>query len=137
MVPVPQVSTLFRHTHLALGRIMRRWRSALRCLALIVVCLCALASSSAFALRDDTCTASTEGEEAFHEEALIRSLPDGKVAFVAHFRQQAPLATNHFETFPKAMGQIVRAAKVADMELSFTQVRTLHRLECWDVAPMC
>ena len=61
--------------------------------------------------------------EAFHEEALFRPLPDGKVAFVAHFRQEAPLRANHFEKFPKAMAQIARAARLADMELSFTQVR--------------
>lgn len=63
--------------------------------------------------------------EAFHEEALLRPLPDGKVAFVAHFRQEAPLAANHFETFPKAMAQIARAARIADMELSFTQVGSI------------
>ena len=69
---------------------------------------------------DDAVASSTN--EVFHEEVLLRPLPDGKVAVVAHFRQEAPLAADHFETFPKAMAQIARASRIADMELSFTQV---------------
>ena len=68
----------------------------------------------------------TAANEVFHEEALLRPLPDGKVAFVAHFRQEAPLAADHFETFPKAMAQIARASRIADMELSFTPVSYTH-----------
>ena len=73
------------------------------------------------AQRVDDAAVSSKNE-VFHEEALLRPLPDGKVAIVAHFRQEAPLAANHFETFPKAMAQIARASRIADMELSFTQV---------------
>lgn len=63
------------------------------------------------------------GGETFHEESLVRPLPDGNVAFVAHFKQEAPLSATHFETFPKAMAQIARASRVAEFELSFTQGR--------------
>jgi phosphatidylinositol glycan class T len=84
-----------------------------------LVVLAAACASVAVAQPDDDAAASNES---FHEEALLRPLPDGKVAFVAHFKQEAPLAATHFETFPKAMAQIARAARVADMELSFTQV---------------
>jgi phosphatidylinositol glycan class T len=66
---------------------------------------------------------SQAGTETFDEEALVRPLPDGKAVFVAHFRQSAPLASRHFETFPKAMAQIARATRVAEAELSFTQGR--------------
>ena len=61
--------------------------------------------------------------ETFDEEALVRPLPDGKTVFVAHFRQSAPLASRHFEKFPKAMAQIARATRLAEAELSFTQGR--------------
>jgi len=54
----------------------------------------------------------------------ISARPDGAVAVVAHFVHSAPLAARHFETFPKAVAQIARAARLADMELSFTQVRS-------------
>ena len=53
----------------------------------------------------------------------MRPLPDGKAVFVAHFRQSAPLASRHFESFPKAMAQIARETRVAEAELSFTQGR--------------
>lgn len=89
--------------------------------ALILSAFCA---SVVEAQPDDAADAEASSE-AFHEEALLRPLPDGKVAFVAHFRQEAPLAANHFETFPKAMAQIARAARIADMELSFTQVGSI------------
>ena len=54
----------------------------------------------------------------------ISGRPDGAVAVVAHFVHSAPLAARHFETFPKAVAQIARAARLAEMELSFTQVRS-------------
>ena len=75
------------------------------------------------ASRAGVADGSRAGEETFDEEALVRPLPDGKAVFVAHFRQSAPLASRHFESFPKAMAQIARATRVAETELSFTQGR--------------
>ena len=100
---------------------MRRGRPTWWAAAALVISV--LAAIGVEAHPDDAAAPSPSSHEAFHEEALLRPLADGKVAFVAHFRQEAPLAANHFETFPKAMAQIARAARIADMELSFTQVR--------------
>ena len=75
------------------------------------------------ASRAGVADGSRAGGETFDEEALVRPLPDGKAVFVAHFRQSAPLASRHFEIFPKAMAQIARATRVAEAELSFTQGR--------------
>ena len=75
------------------------------------------------ASRAGVADGSRAGAETFDEEALVRPLPDGKAVFVAHFRQSAPLASRHFESFPKAMAQIARATRVAEAELSFTQGR--------------
>ena len=75
------------------------------------------------ASRAGVADGSRAGAETFDEEALVRPLPDGKAVFVAHFRQSAPLASRHFESFPKAMAQITRATRVAEAELSFTQGR--------------
>jgi len=63
------------------------------------------------------------GAETFHEEMLARPLPDGKVAFVAHFTQEAPLLAKHYETFPRAIAEIARASRAAEAELSFTRGR--------------
>lgn len=71
--------------------------------------------------------AARESRETFQEEALVRPLPDGRIAFVAHFRQETSLAARHHETFPKAIAQIARATGVADAELSFTQGRWMYR----------
>ena len=65
--------------------------------------------------------------ETFQEEALLRPLPGGRTAFVAHFRQETSLMARHHETFPKAIAQIARATGVADAELSFTQGRWMYR----------
>ena len=86
--------------------------------ALLALLALALAAPLAEA-RDDA----PFGGETFHEESLVRPLPDGNVVFVAHFKQEAPLSATHFETFPKAMAQIARASRVAEFELSFTQGR--------------
>ena len=75
------------------------------------------------ASRAGVADGSRAGAESFDEEALVRPLPDGKAVFVAHFRQSAPLASRHFESFPKAMAQIARETRVAEAELSFTQGR--------------
>lgn len=75
------------------------------------------------ASRAGVADGSRAGAETFDEEALVRPLPDGKAVFVAHFRQSAPLASRHFESFPKAMAQIARETRVAEAELSFTQGR--------------
>ena len=69
---------------------------AMRALALSLVAL--LASSVGL----------VSGAETFHEELLARPLPDGKVAFVAHFTQDAPLLAKHYETFPRAIAEIAR-----------------------------
>ena len=71
--------------------------------------------------------AARESRETFQEEALVRPLPDGRIAFVAHFRQETSLVARHHETFPKAIAQIARATGVADAELSFTQGRWMYR----------
>lgn len=63
------------------------------------------------ASRAGVADGSRAGAETFDEEALVRPLPDGKAVFVAHFRQSAPLASRHFESFPKAMAQIARATR--------------------------
>ena len=71
--------------------------------------------------------AARESRETFQEEALVRPLPDGRIAFVAHFRQETSLVARHHETFPKAIAPIARATGVADAELSFTQGRWMYR----------
>ena len=99
-----------RGSHLGLGASAVA-AGAMRALALSLVAL--LASSVGL----------VSGAETFHEEMLARPLPDGKVAFVAHFTQEAPLLAKHYETFPRAIAEIARASRAAEAELSFTRGR--------------
>jgi len=68
-------------------------------------------------------------DESFYEEMLIRVLPDGKL--MTHFQfttrwdvdktQQS--AFNHFNLFPKSLGNVIRKFHVDELHLSFTQGR--------------
>ncbi|XP_065874968.1 GPI transamidase component GPI16 [Euphorbia lathyris] len=65
-------------------------------------------------------------EEEFHEELLLRPLPDRKVLAHFHFQSTAPPSISngrHHHLFPKAISQLVQKFHVMEMELSFTQGR--------------
>ena len=105
-------------------RIAMRPHRALLALASIAAVVAASCLSTAAASPDPSLTDLLTGaDETFREEALVRPLRDGRVALVASFEQTAPLSKLRFVTFPNEIAAIVRAAQVADMELSFTRVR--------------
>ncbi|XP_050208192.1 uncharacterized protein LOC126657530 [Mercurialis annua] len=65
-------------------------------------------------------------EEEFHEELLLRPLPDRKVLAHFHFQTTAPPSSSngrHHHLFPKAIAQLVQKFRIKEMELSFTQGR--------------
>ncbi|GAB2245137.1 hypothetical protein Droror1_Dr00000630 [Drosera rotundifolia] len=69
-----------------------------------------------------------EEEEEFHEELLLRPLPDRKL--IAHFRFESKLGgvddggrNRHLRLFPKSIYQLVHKFHIREMELSFTQGR--------------
>ncbi|CAN1318396.1 GPI transamidase component PIG-T [Linum perenne] len=64
------------------------------------------------------------GGEEFHEELLLKPLPDRKVLAHFHFQSKAPESNGrHHHIFPKAISQLVQKFRVKEMELSFTQGR--------------
>ncbi|CAN0915372.1 GPI transamidase component PIG-T [Linum grandiflorum] len=64
------------------------------------------------------------GGEEFHEELLLKPLPDRKVLTHFHFQSRAPESNGrHHHLFPKAIAQLVQKYRVKEMELSFTQGR--------------
>ncbi|XP_058743631.1 uncharacterized protein LOC131616342 isoform X1 [Vicia villosa] len=66
-------------------------------------------------------------EEEFHEELLLKPLPDRKVLAHFHFQTGAPVAeesfARHHHLFPKSISQLVKKFHIKAMELSFTQGR--------------
>jgi len=109
---------------LVFGCAMACFRGRLRSRsARFAVLVAAFLLASNVLIAEGSTSASISSHEFFDEEAMVRPLADGKVVFVGNFRQIAPLASRHFETFPKAMAQIARATRVAEAELSFTQGR--------------
>ncbi|KAI5422888.1 uncharacterized protein LOC127076516 isoform X1 [Lathyrus oleraceus] len=66
-------------------------------------------------------------EEEFHEELLLKPLPDRKVLAHFHFQTEAPVAEDsfarHHHLFPKSISQLVKKFHIKAMELSFTQGR--------------
>lgn len=75
-----------------------------------------------------TFAASIWADESFYEEMLIRPLPDGKV--MTHFQfttrwdvDKSTSAFNHFNLFPKSLGNVIRKFHVDELHLSFTQGR--------------
>ncbi|KAL5062885.1 hypothetical protein RYX36_024622 [Vicia faba] len=66
-------------------------------------------------------------EEEFHEELLLKPLPDRKVLAHFHFLTEAPVADDsfarHHHLFPKSISQLVKKFHIKAMELSFTQGR--------------
>lgn len=72
------------------------------------------------------CLATTQelNKEEFHEELLLKPLPDRKILSHFHFRHTLPDVTNsHHSLFPKAVFQLVKKFRVRELELSFTQGR--------------
>jgi len=69
------------------------------------------------------------GDESFYEELLIRPLPDGKL--MTHFQfttrwdvnKSQSSSFNHFNLFPKSLGNVIRKFHVDELHLSFTQGR--------------
>ncbi|KAG5042457.1 hypothetical protein JHK87_006372 [Glycine soja] len=75
---------------------------------------------------------STQQEEEFTEELLLKPLPDRKVLAHFHFQSDSPpLAAadesssfdRHHHLFPKSISQLVQKYHIKAMELSFTQGR--------------
>ncbi|GMH30938.1 hypothetical protein Nepgr_032781 [Nepenthes gracilis] len=68
-----------------------------------------------------------EEAEEFHEELLLKPLPDRKVLAHFHFESKANLSPSnggrHFRLFPKSIYQLVHKFHIREMELSFTQGR--------------
>ncbi|KAL9250601.1 GPI transamidase component PIG-T-like protein [Drosera capensis] len=69
-----------------------------------------------------------DDEEEFHEELLLRPLPDRKL--LAHFRFESRLGgvedggrNWHLRLFPKSIYQLVHKFHIREMDLSFTQGR--------------
>ncbi|KAL3567828.1 hypothetical protein D5086_030479 [Populus alba] len=65
-------------------------------------------------------------EKEFHEELLLKPLPDRKVLAHFHFQTRAPSSTSnghHHHLFPKTISQLVQKFQIKEMELSFTQGR--------------
>ncbi|GAB4841349.1 hypothetical protein Ancab_022076 [Ancistrocladus abbreviatus] len=95
---------------------MASWRSVL--LLLVTLSFLLFASAS---------IAVAEEEEEFHEELLLKPLPDRKLLAHFHFDSKANISSYndgcHLRIFPKAIYQLVRKFHIREMELSFTQGR--------------
>ncbi|CAI0426579.1 unnamed protein product [Linum tenue] len=77
-------------------------------------------------LRSGSAAVVSGEEEEFHEELLLKPLPDRKVLAHFHFHSIAPPSKSngrHHHLFPKAISQLVQKFRVKEMELSFTQGR--------------